>query len=170
MKQQIFELTSEDKVTILFYKNIKNIDEIKKLKFNASFINTSMIVSIFQVLVSTYKSLNTNKTNDFYSEIIYNLGISKNISTNLNAFGIESDPNNILIVMLNVKEEELKNIKNIIKNDEEKEENNLSIDEEIKNEMNIEKIKKLYKLSNLKSNNVIEIEKLIISKLSIRDL
>ena len=70
MKEETFELTNENKLTILFYKNVKNIQEIKKSKFNASFINASLvrrigkklkkkkkkkIVSMYQILVSSYK-------------------------------------------------------------------------------------------------------------------
>ena len=43
MKEETFELTNENKLTILFYKNVKNIQEIKKSKFNASFINASLV-------------------------------------------------------------------------------------------------------------------------------
>ena len=35
---------------------------------------------MYQILVSSYKSLNTNKTNNFYSELIHNLGVSKNVN------------------------------------------------------------------------------------------
>ena len=98
------------------------------------------------------------------------------ITTNLNTFGIESNPIHILVVMLNIEENELVEIKNLIKTEQEEEEkkNNLItsddlIDKDLKKLFKIEEIKKLYKIKN-QIENVEEIENLIISKLSIRDL
>jgi hypothetical protein len=73
------KLSEKDEVFIFLYKNVKNIQEIKKTNYNASFMDASLISSCFQILVSSFKSLNSNKTNNYHSEVIYNVGISKNV-------------------------------------------------------------------------------------------
>jgi hypothetical protein len=162
------KLNEKDEVSIFLYKNVKNIQEIKKINYNASFMDASLISSCFQILVSSFKSLNSNKTNNYHSEVIYNVGISKNvrrfifkkkIKTNLDLFGIENSPESVLIVMLNPKKEEVEEIKELMKDSTALEWN----EENLEKVQNVEKIQKIYKVStNFKEE--------IISKLAIRDL
>jgi hypothetical protein len=72
-------LSEKDEIEIFLFKNVKNIQEIKKKNYNASFIDASLISSCFQILVSSFKSLNSNKSNNYHSEVIHNVGMSRNV-------------------------------------------------------------------------------------------
>uniref|UniRef100_A0A8C7H372 TP53RK binding protein n=1 Tax=Oncorhynchus kisutch TaxID=8019 RepID=A0A8C7H372_ONCKI len=81
----------------LLFKDVRNAAEFRKNvmegKINGALINPSMIVNPFQVTMS------------LYSEIIYNLSPTNNISEAFKRFGISDSDGALLIVLVHPKEE-----------------------------------------------------------------
>lgn len=93
---------------IYLIKNVKNIGTIRtnivKGNWKCAVIKPSLILDVFQVVVAANRAVvseraHTMMTKTVYSEILFNLSLTKNISQSLSKFGIEKD-NNILICFL----------------------------------------------------------------------
>ncbi|XP_053976826.1 EKC/KEOPS complex subunit TPRKB-like [Hylaeus volcanicus] len=93
--------------TLYLFTNVQNSDEIRKKVLNGelscSIIKAALIVDPFHVVVTANKAavsakLNQLTTKSIYTEILFNLSISKNISRSLMEFGINDNDKNVLIV------------------------------------------------------------------------
>ncbi|XP_051547618.1 EKC/KEOPS complex subunit TPRKB [Myxocyprinus asiaticus] len=147
------ELFPEYTVTQLLFKDVKNATELRKMAVNGeikgALINPSMVVDSFQVLVAANKAVHLHKigkmkTRSLYSEIIFNLSPTNNISEAFKRFGISDSDGAVLIVLVHNKEETI-NIDDIIS----KVDGQQIPIEKVSDLTDAAKIKKLYKVAQL---------------------
>lgn len=107
-------LDSHILLKLYLYKNVRNIEEIKnnivKKKWNCAAINPSLILDVLQVAVAANRATisakaNTLITKSVFSEILFNLSLSTNISQSLTKFGITKDNNLLLCFFIQDKDE-----------------------------------------------------------------
>lgn len=89
----------------LFHKieNMKELNEnIKNGSLQCCLIKPSLVCDPFQIVVSANKAVLSEKltTKTVYSEILFNLSISKNISQSLQKFGVDKNDDAILAVVI----------------------------------------------------------------------
>lgn len=99
---------TKTKLKIYLFQNVQNVELIRNNivqgVWSCAAIKPQLIVEPFQVAVATNRAVLAQKQNAMvtrtvFSEILYNLSLSKNISQSLNKFGIEKDTN-LLICFL----------------------------------------------------------------------
>ncbi|XP_073802067.1 EKC/KEOPS complex subunit TPRKB isoform X2 [Danio rerio] len=139
------ELFPEYTVTQLLFKDVKNATELRKMAVNGeikgALINPSMILVATNKAVHLHK-IGKMKTRSLYSEIIFNLSPTNNISEAFKRFGISDSDTAVHIVLVHNKEETL-NIDDIISKVD-----GQQIDVGQVSEMtDTAKIKKLYKIT-----------------------
>ncbi|XP_073802069.1 EKC/KEOPS complex subunit TPRKB isoform X3 [Danio rerio] len=142
---QDLELFPEYTVTQLLFKDVKNATELRKMAVNGeikgALINPSMILVATNKAVHLHK-IGKMKTRSLYSEIIFNLSPTNNISEAFKRFGISDSDTAVHIVLVHNKEETL-NIDDIISKVD-----GQQIDVGQVSEMtDTAKIKKLYKIT-----------------------
>lgn len=100
------DITSNSEVIVKLFSKIENIKELKEQIVSGSLqcclIKPSLICDPFQIVVSANKAILSEKltTRTLYSEILYNLSISKNISQSLQKFGVDEKDDAILAVVV----------------------------------------------------------------------
>lgn len=156
-------------VLMQLYQNVKNTAELRKDVMNGTLecclIKPSLIFHPFQVVVSTNKALVSKKrtTKSIYTEILFNLSLSTNITQSLQMFGVADNDKNVLVVALTPKNKETnaENIFNKIEGDV------LDIFE-LSCINDIQAIKKLYKI-NEKEYQSVDMLDSIVSKIAIKE-
>uniref|UniRef100_A0A8C1P0B4 EKC/KEOPS complex subunit TPRKB n=2 Tax=Cyprinus carpio TaxID=7962 RepID=A0A8C1P0B4_CYPCA len=148
---QELELFPEYTVTQLLFKDVKNATELRKMAVNGeikgALINPSMVVDAFQILVAANKAVHLHKngkmkTRSLYSEIIFNLSPTNNISEAFKRFGISDSDSAVHIVLIHNKDETL-NIEDIIGKVDGQQ---MAVDR-VSDLTDVAKIKKLYKVA-----------------------
>ncbi|XP_018941559.1 EKC/KEOPS complex subunit TPRKB isoform X1 [Cyprinus carpio] len=148
---QDLELFPEYTVTQLLFKDVKNATELRKMAVNGeikgALINPSMVVDAFQILVAANKAVHLHKngkmkTRSLYSEIIFNLSPTNNISEAFKRFGISDSDSAVHIVLIHNKDETL-NIEDIIGKVDGQQ---MAVDR-VSDLTDVAKIKKLYKVA-----------------------
>lgn len=148
---QDLELFPEYTVTQLLFKDVKNATELRKMAVNGeikgALINPSMVVDAFQILVAANKAVHLHKigkmkTRSLYSEIIFNLSPTNNISEAFKRFGVSDSDSAVHIVLVHNKEENL-NVDDIISKVDGQQ---IPVDQ-VSELMDAAKIKKLYKVA-----------------------
>ncbi|XP_063915823.1 EKC/KEOPS complex subunit Tprkb-like [Zophobas morio] len=98
--------TVELPLTVQLYRNVKNVPELRQKviagQIKCCFINPKYILDPFQLIVAANKALTCENriTKTVFTEILYNLSISKNITRSLQQFGITDDCRDLLVVMV----------------------------------------------------------------------
>ncbi|XP_016312910.1 EKC/KEOPS complex subunit TPRKB [Sinocyclocheilus anshuiensis] len=148
---QDLELFPEYTVIQLLFKDVKNATELRKMAVNGeikgALINPSMVVDALQILVAANKAVHLHKngkmkTRSLYSEIIFNLSPTNNISEAFKRFGISDSDSAVHIVLVHNKDETL-SIDNIISKVDGQQ---VAVDR-VSDLTDVAKIKKLYKVA-----------------------
>ncbi|CAH0701505.1 unnamed protein product [Spodoptera exigua] len=107
----IVDLDPDTKTTLKMYliENVRNSEVIRNNiihgVWKCAAIKPELIIEPFQVAVAANKAVlsekyNTMVTRTVFSEILYNLSITKNITQSLSRFGIEKDTNLLLCFLV----------------------------------------------------------------------
>ncbi|XP_017878959.1 EKC/KEOPS complex subunit TPRKB-like [Ceratina calcarata] len=158
--------------TLLLFKDVENSDEIRRKVMNGeltcSVVKAALVADPLQAIVAANKAavnakVNQLTTKSIYTEVLFNLSISKNISRALKEFGINDNDKNILIVLIHEKNEKLmeKMIVDSIKGER------VSISK-LSEFTDYELIKKVYKIEK-DELNVSSLTNSVVSRISCKD-
>lgn len=95
--------------TIYLFKNVQNIAEVclKVLngELSCAVVKAALVVDAFQILAAANKAAVNEKlkqltTKSLYTELLFNLSTSKNISRSLTEFGINDRDKNIVVAQI----------------------------------------------------------------------
>ncbi|CAG5031394.1 unnamed protein product [Parnassius apollo] len=150
---------------LYLFKNVQNVEEIRNNVTNGNWkcavIKPSLILDTFQVAVAANKAVLAEKsqsmvTRTVFSEILYNLSLSKNITQSLSKFGIEKDQNLLVCFLDNADSNESEStIKKI--------DGEICSISELEKFTNIKDLKSVYKLNNVKSD--VDLLDIIVSRI-----
>lgn len=105
---QLDEFTGKQ-LSVYLYQNVDNIKEIHKKLISKELpccvIKANLVIDPFQIAVAANRAVLNEKygqmvTRSLFTEVIYCLSTSKNISQSLENFGISNDTKNILVVLI----------------------------------------------------------------------
>lgn len=137
--------------TLYLFKNVKNTAEVKKKVISGDlaccFLKPTCIVDPFQIIIAANKAAineNCNQliTRNKFTETLFYLSITKNISKSLSDFGINDNDTNILVVTIHKIDDQESISKMIIDNIKGE---RISL-EELKELNNLELVQKYYKI------------------------
>lgn len=163
----ICNLDPETKTSLKVYlfNNVENVDQIRSNIMNGTWkcaaIKPSLILDLFQIAVAANKAVLAEKsqamiTRTVYAEILFNLSLSKNISQSLSKFGVETDRSLLVCFLVTADSDENETILEQIKGE-------LLPISDLKQFTNIQEVKNIYKLTNVKSD--VSLLNLIITKI-----
>lgn len=111
--------------TLYLFKNVQNTAELRKKVMSGDLacciLKPAYIVDPFQVVIAANKAIlneNSNQliTKSKFTEVLFNLSLTKNISKSLSDFGVSDDDKNILIVTIHKEDERESILKRIVEN------------------------------------------------------
>nr|CAI5858053.1 unnamed protein product [Callosobruchus analis] len=165
----MFELDEDTgtSIQIKLYKNVQNVkllrQRLMKGDLNCCIVKPSLIVDPFQIVVAANKAFTSEKrtTKTVFTEILFNLSISKNITNSLKTFGIDDSDVNILVVLLSETGKHNKNVCSDIQG----EELELSV---LKDFSDVNAIRKVYKIDDKEFSNVPLLDS-VVSRIAVKD-
>lgn len=173
MKENIYScnLDAETgaKLNLYLYKEVKNLKELREKVMNGSLkcciIKPSLVCSPFQVSVAANKALlsakrGTMTTRTIFSEVLFNLSLSKNITQSLIKFGIDDKETNLLVAIIEQDGEDTSEILGNIDGVQ------CSIDD-LEKFSDTKLIEKAYKVQNCKQ--ISQLTDLVVSKIVTKD-
>lgn len=95
--------------TLHLFTNVANTSEIREKlvagKLDCCVVKPSLIIDAFQLVVAANKAALNAKRNQLitktvYTEVLFYLSMSKNISRSLSEFGISDSDKNILVILI----------------------------------------------------------------------
>lgn len=95
---------TKSEIFIRLYQNVRNTKELKEKlmaqEIKCCLIKCSLILEPLQIIVASNKAVVSEKlrTKSIYTEILFNLSISKNISKSLTTFGVHESEDCFLAV------------------------------------------------------------------------
>ncbi|XP_076369991.1 EKC/KEOPS complex subunit Tprkb-like [Tachypleus tridentatus] len=140
------------KVTLMLYSDVTNSQELRQKlvegSLQCSIIKPTLVLDTFQLLVAANKAVlsqqqGTLKTKGIYSEILYNLSPSKNITESLKTFGIGENDTSILVLTIN--DEDGTKVNSVVKG-------KLVPLDTLSKHSNEQEIKKVYKIKEAEEN------------------
>lgn len=153
------------------FTNVENISEVRQKiltgKSCCCVIKASLMVDAFHAIAATNKAVLNAKQNrlitkNMYTEILFCLSMSKNISRSLTEFGINDNDRNILVILIHKLGEEPTALKEIsIKGEE------IPVSR-IQELTNTELIKKIYKIQD-DELRVSSLSDAVVSRISCKD-
>lgn len=155
----------KSQIFITLFKNVKNTKELKEKvttqQLKCCLIKSSLILDSFQIIVAANKALTSEKltTKSIFTEILFNLSITKNISKSLITFGVQENEDVFLLVYLD-KEDGL-GLKEQINGEE------IPLSE-LETFSDVSSIKKHYKISDMEAK-VIPLIDSIVSRIATKD-
>lgn len=159
--------------TLYLFKDVQNSDKVREKVMSGdlrcSIIKAALIVDPLQVVVAANKAAinaNTNQltTKSLYTEVLFNLSVSKNITRTLAEFGINDKDKHIIIALIHRRDEE-KPISEAIMDSIDGERVSISRLHEF---TDIDLVKKIYKIEN-DELNVSSLTNSIVSRISCKD-
>lgn len=159
--------------TLCLYTNVTNIAEVRKKVMTGALhcciVKASLVVDTLQVIVAANKAALNAKHNQLitksvYTEILFCLSTSKNITRSLCEFGISDDDKHILVILLHKPGEDLPMLTEI-QNSVEGERVPVS---KIQEFTDINLVKKTYKISD-NELHVSSLVKSIVSRISCKE-
>lgn len=157
---------TDTKLKLYLFKNVQNVEMIRHNiihgVWKCAAIKPHLIVDPFQVAVAANKAILDEKrdamvTRSVYSEILYNLSATKNISQSLLKFGILKDIHILFCFIVTEDQDTSTEIVPMI-------EGEMCLMKDLYQFTNIEETKQVYKLSHLKGNE--RLLDLIVSKMA----
>ena len=95
---------------LLLFRNVTNAKELHEMLMSQeqsqsmqfALIKPALILDPLQVALAIYKAQNSSKltTRSVFTEILYNLGPTKNIASSLRTFGLSGDETEILVAII----------------------------------------------------------------------
>lgn len=158
--------------TLLLFKDVKNSKDIRRKVMNGeltcSVVKAALVADPLQAIVAANKAAVSSKMNQLttksiYTELLFNLSISKNISRALTEFGINDNDSNILIALIHKKDD--KSMLTMIVDSVKGERVSIS---ELSKFTNYELIRKAYKIED-EELNVSSFANSIVSRISCKD-
>lgn len=157
-------------ILIKLYKNVTNVPELRRNvlsgELNCCILKPKLILDPLQIVIAANKALITDKlkTRSLYTELLFNLSISKNISQSLQKFGIDDQETNLIVVVLKKINYDFN--ENLIFNQIEGEEVDLK---ELNMYSDLALITRAYKVSNVESKKVPLLDS-VISRIATKDI
>ncbi|KAJ8928342.1 hypothetical protein NQ314_019072 [Rhamnusium bicolor] len=159
---------TKSQIQMKLFQNVENVKDLRKKLMNGQLkcciIKPALIFDPFQIVIAANKALTAEKltTKSIFTEVLFNLSLSKNITKSLQTFGIDDKDKHLLIVTFSREGE--KNNDDVYK-EIVGEELNLS---DLTNFSDLNAIKKTYKISE-KEHEEIPLIDSIVSRIATKD-
>lgn len=158
---------SQARIKMKLYHNVTNVPELRQQlitgKLQCCLIKASLIIDPLQVVVAANKACTSEKlkTRTVYTEILFNLSVSKNITQSLQTFGANDKDTDVLVAIIEKNNENHESIFEKVQG----EEGRLDM---LKDVVKLDYVKQIYKISDAEMKNV-EVLDSVVSKIAAKD-
>lgn len=107
---QMLELYPDYSISVTLFSEVSNITELREMliqgKLTAAFVNATMVPDVLAVLLACNKAVHLSvcgklKTRSVYSEVVFNLSPTRDITESLKTFGLSDEYPTVLVVVIN---------------------------------------------------------------------